>query len=936
MRPWLDWRTIATPGYRFHFRPEYEPWTRDLAQRVESIDTALAAFIGYAAPKPIDVVVDDPYSFANGYAIPYVTTPATVWWTTPPDPRDDIGNFRSFGELLAVHELAHLAHMTRPSRNRLRRLRDLLFINLGPVTTRSPRWVYEGYATLVEGRLTGTGRPNNAHRPALLRQWAIEGRLPTYAQLSGTGDFHAGSFPYLGGSAFLEWLAARHGDSSLVHVWRRLTARRSRSFAEAFGGVYGDQPAALYGRHVAELTANAVAVRKTLEAAGLVEGTLVQRRSWDTGDPAVSPNGERVAITLGDRGRPSRVVVWKTSPPPPDTNLARRRRAALARDPQDVADRQFYPPTLRAEKTLAARNGRGYLMPRWFADNRRVLLTRWTQRADASQSPALYVWDTENGDVRAVTGAVGLSHADPHPNGSEAIAMQCHWGRCDLVRVDLARGDVHTLLEGNPTTTYHRPRYSPDGTRIAAAVSQGGRWRVFVTDQSGRAMRLVDPDDGANRYEPEWIGSDSLVVVSERGGIPNLELIDVSSSAVRTLTRVTGAAYAPAVNGRDRSIWFLGLHSRGLDVRRMERDAAIADSAVRVTAEQFGFAAPAGVRSGVSFAVGDVTPTSPYGLGPRRSRLVPGGFGSPDGVGVTLSLFSADVVGRLNATATGAYGVPGTWLGGAVRATWRRPRPAVELGALALMQEPSRGADALSGVDTLDASLFQGLLALNGEVRGEGWHVRARVGGGGGRLSPRFGGTHLRTVGFGETALSIQRSRGVRTLGARVRGHVSVGNTDHAYQRSVASVELRSARVGLPFPLQLGATAGRITGTVHPYEQFVVGGVSPPVGDSSLMSQRFDLPVYPTGVARGTAIFGWRVAIPSSLATAFYEGASASDDVQRFTKWNRAVGLERSFTIGPLPAILVPRSAIRGGAGYTLDAPFRKKARAFLVLRVEP
>jgi hypothetical protein len=935
MRPWLDWRTVSTASYRFHFRPEFEPWTRDLAQRVESIDSALAAFIGYTAPKPVDVVVDDPYSIANGYAIPYVSKPATVWWTTPPDPRDDVGNFRTFGELLAVHELAHLAHMTRPSRNRLRRLRDRLFVNLGPVTTKSPRWVYEGYATLVEGRLTGTGRPNNAHRPGLLRQWALEGRLPTYAQLNGTGDFHSGSFPYLGGSAFLEWLAARHGDSSLVHVWRRLTARRSRSFVAAFSGVFGEPPAVLYGRHVAELTANAVAVRSALETAGLREGTLIQRRTWSTGDPAIAPNGERVAITLADRGRPGRVVVWKTAPPPPDTTQARRRRAALRRDPEDVPDRQVYPPPLRAERTLAAWNGRAYLMPRWFADNRNVLLTRWTVRDDGSQSPALYAWDTERGTVRAVTEPVGVSQGDPHPNGKEAVAMQCRWGHCDMAHVDLDRGTMVTLLEGNHTTTYHRPRYSADGRRIAVGVSQGGRWRVLVTDQRGRNPRFVDPDDGANRYEPEWVG-DSLVVVSERGGIPNLELIDLTANAVRSLTRVTGAAYAPAVNTRDGSIWFLGLHARGLDVRRLDRRDAIADSIVPIAAERFGFAAPQGVRPGTAFGVSEVAAAESYGMGPRRSRLVPGGFGSADGLGVTLSVFSADVVGRLNATATGAYGVPGTWLGGAVRATWRRPRPALEFGALAFMQEPSRGADAQPGVDTLDASLFQGILALAGERRGEGWQLRARLGGGAGRLSPRHGGTHLRSLGFGETALSLSHSRGARTVGARLRVHVSAGSTEQAFQRSVASIELRGARVGLPLPLQLGATAGRITGTPHPYERFVIGGASPPVGDSSLMSQRFDLPVYPTGIATGNAVFGWRAAIPSSLVTAFYEGASASDDVRHFTKWNRVAGLERNFSIGPLPAILVPRTVIRGGAGYTLDAPFRKRVRAFLVLRVEP
>ena len=46
VRPWLDWRTMATKNYRFHFPGELEDWTRDVAERVESIDSAIVALVG--------------------------------------------------------------------------------------------------------------------------------------------------------------------------------------------------------------------------------------------------------------------------------------------------------------------------------------------------------------------------------------------------------------------------------------------------------------------------------------------------------------------------------------------------------------------------------------------------------------------------------------------------------------------------------------------------------------------------------------------------------------------------------------------------------------------------------------------------------------------------------------------------------------------------
>jgi Tol biopolymer transport system component len=935
VRPWLGWRTIATPNYRFHYLPEFEQWTRDVAARVESVDSAIIALVGSSAPKPVHVVVDDPFQLPNGYALPFRDRPVTVWWATPADPRSDIGNYTTWGELLSIHELTHLAHLTRPSRNPFQRsLWASLPVNLGPIARKTPRWVYEGYATLVEGRISGTGRPNNAWRPAILRQWAIEGRLPAYHQLDGWNDFNGGEFAYLGGSAFLEWLTAREGDSSLVHVWRRLSARQVRTFETSFAGVYGDAPAVLYGRHAAELTRDAMAAKAVLERAGLVEGELVQRLSWATGDPAISPNGERVAILLRERDRPARLVVWKTAPEPEDTAAARRRIEALKRDPTDVPDRHFYPRSKTPVKMLLASNGRSFQMPRWFADNRRVLVTRWRTRRDGTVGPALYVWDTETDDVRRITAAVGVMHGDPHPNGVDAVAMQCHWGHCDIAHVDLRRGVMRTLLEGNARTTYHRPRYSPDGTRIVAGIAEEGRWRVVVADTGGRVMRHIDPEDGANRYDAQWLGNDAVVVVSERGGIPNLELISVGERATRSLTRVTGAAVGADVNARDGSIWFLSMHSLGFDLRRLSRESTKADSVVAISSDRFGFAG-ATARALRELVEQPVTPPRPYGSGPRHQRWIPGGYASADGAGGFISVYSGDVVGRLTATVTGAYGENGTWRGGSLRAAWRFPRPAIEIGAHGLIHEPSFGRHAQRFADSLDASLFQGLLAATTERQGEGWLFRARLGGAGGALAPRLGASRFRGSGFAELDVQLGQSRGSRGLTERLRVHLTEGHTHGTYTRALASLELATTGRDA-MPLHLAVTIGRLIGSPHVFEQFAIGGAASPLADSSLTSQRYYLPMFPTAVARDKALLAWRATLPANPWTIFYEGASAAANLYGVKNWNRAVGLESRFLLPATPVAFVPRIQMRGGAAYTLDAPFRKKLRGFFEMTVQP
>lgn len=939
VRPWLDWRTLATRNYRFHFTRDLEPWARDVAARVESIDSAIVSLVGYAPPRPIDVVIDDPYTIPNGYALPFLDRPVSVWWATPPDPRNDIGDYRAWDEMLAVHELAHIAHLARPSRNRWQRqLWASLPANLGPIARKAPRWLYEGYATTVEGRITGTGRPNNVWRPAMLRQWAIEGNLPTYRQLSSFDDFTRGAFAYLSGSAYLEWLMQRQGDTSMVLVWRRMTARVVRSFDAAFAGVYGDAPAVLYGRHAAELTRDAMAAKAALERAGVVQGDLVQHLTWAAGDPALSPNGERVAIMLSDAERPSRVVVWSSAPEPQDTAAIRRTIEQQKRDPQDVPDRRAYPLPKRAIKTLLARNGSSFSQPRWFADNRRVLVTRWTWDGDGTIHPALYVWDTERGDVVQVPHSTRLMHADPHPNGTEAIAMRCGNGRCDVAGVDLQRGQTRVLLAGDARRSYYRPRFDPDGRRFVVSVNDGGRWRIVVANGDGSNVRDVDPGDGANRYDARWLRGDTLVLVSERGGIPNIELLDIEGARPRTVTRVTGAAMAPEVNARDGSIWFLSLHSRGLDVRRFARGAALADSAMLIESDRYGFAAlhPPSPR------VIDASPVAEaraYGNGPRHQRWLPGAYYSGDGGGAFLAAFTGDIVGRLNATAVGAFGERATPQGGSLRLVWRYPRPAVELGAFGVIHEPSLGTSPQPAARSIDATLMQSLAAISMARQGDGWYVRARFGGGAGRFEPSLdtpaGGGSFRGSAFGEVAVALMQSQGSVGLRERLQFHISEGDTRGRYHRQIAKLRITTAGRDMP-PLELATTIGQLTGDPHPFELFAVGGVQSPLVDTSLMSQRYGMPVFPTGIAVGNRLLAWRVALPANPWTLFYEGASATMETFSFHDWNRAVGFDMRYVLPIVPAAFSPRIEAHGGAAMTLDRPYRHRVRVFLGIRIEP
>ncbi|HVG45300.1 MAG TPA: hypothetical protein VM890_11235, partial [Longimicrobium sp.] len=480
-RPHLEWRTVRTAHFTVHYPAEVEAWTLDLVPRLEAIHDEVAAMVGFAPARRVTVVVEDPSSQANGAAFPFLDEPVVSLWPTPADPRSSLGSTRDPAEQLAVHELAHIAHMARPSRNPRRRLLARLApVRLGPVATRAPRWLTEGYATYVEGKLTGSGRPHSAIRAAVLRQWALEGKLPRYEQLSASAGFQGGSMAYLAGSAYLEWLVEQRGERSLPELWRRMSARRERSFDAAFAGTFGAGPAELYGRFTVDVTERALAARAALGAAGLAVGDTVQRLNWGTGDPAVSPDGRQVAVVLrGATASASRIVVWRADDERVDTAAgARARRALLAADPEDVPDLPARRPGKRPLATLYPVNGRAHDQPRFMPDGRGILVTRSEPLGDGATRPDLFLWDWRSKSLRRVTRGAGVRWPDPAPDGRSAVAVQCRGGLCGLVRVDLATGAVRTLAAARPNLVFYRPRWSPDGATVVVSVLEGGRWRV--------------------------------------------------------------------------------------------------------------------------------------------------------------------------------------------------------------------------------------------------------------------------------------------------------------------------------------------------------------------------------------------------------------------------------------------------------------------------
>ena len=875
-RPSADWRTIATPHFRIHFPAPFEPWARHLGGSIEGIYGGVTDFVGYASPRPIDVVVSDPAADANGMAIPFLDRPEIVLWTSPPDAETGLGDYTDWTELLATHELAHIVHLTRPRNRSSRLLTRLSPVPFGPLALSSPRWVMEGYATLVEGALTGSGRPGGSFRAMVLRQFGIEGKLPEYSELSSSGGWLSGAMAYLVGSAYLEWLSDREGPQSLRDLWKRMASRQGGGFAASFRGVFGKSPADLYDLFRAEITARAIAEEKRLRGEGLVEGEAWQRLRGGTSSPQVSPDGARLLVRRDPSPSNSFLAVWSVEETEEERRAdeeRERRRRELAADPNELSDREELPAPRAPRWTLPRADGYAAADPRWMPDSRGVLFARRAPDGDGVLHWDLHLWEPDSGRVRRITRGADVADADPSPDGRFAVGVRVRYGRSALVRVDLDGGGVSEIAarteggaDGEEWTVWSHPRLSPDGTRIAVLRHRGGRWRLVVLrSEGGEAAEIVLP--GLPAAAPAWSADGGrLFATADAAGIWNVIEVEAPFSAgvgagtagtARQRTRVTGGAFSPAPSPDGRSLYFLAMTAKGVDLRRLDLSSAPPAEASAGETEAYPLLPRTNPPILPAPAVASVGPSRKYRLwdAPTIRPFVNFSLG-PDGNAVQLGLDGDDVLGRLHVLAAGSIGDAAGPRGGTLAAAYRGLPVDLVAQLFSAIEKPGR--QSLVERPAFDQERY-------GFYAGASW--RRELPAGFLRLEAGGGFTHVEAFtledvfhrGLGGLAgeISWRRTRGRWGFGVSADFAGAAGSTDGSgwtQGRGGGRLAGISPWATLAGSAHFGDTGGKPTA----FDVFAIGGGPSTILPPGLDRNRVENPALPADLQTGERFSAYR------------------------------------------------------------------------------
>jgi hypothetical protein len=545
------WKTLLTEHYRIHYPAPAEDWASHVASQIEDVRARVVEEVGYDPPAQIDVFVEDPNGVANGAVVP-LRQPYVLLYPSVPQPGSVIGHDRDWAELLLTHELTHQVHLARPSRNTGLRLLFHGLLGVRTIALRSPRWLVEGYATMVEGEITGFGRPHAEARSAVLRERARTGDLPSYRALSGEP-----ALAYLMGSAYLEWLEARRPDG-VRDLVAAMTAKQGSTFKVAFRTVFGESASELYGVFCAELTAAAKLIE---HERGAEDGTLWHRSPKPLSRPDVSPDGSKVVLVAG--GRTGDVVVWKTADPEDPWARWQASVDAVREADPDAPDpmRPAVPPpdTLRRRHRSDRRPG----TPRWL-DEDRVIFDVSFPLPNGMRRPELVVWDTQTGRERRLTRGAWVHDPVALPGGASVLAVEDRWGVARIVEVDTTTGETTPVTEGDVRHPVAQPDVHPDGT-LAVWLRNDDGWKIVVHDLQTGAERVLDTPTGATVEQPTF-GPDGTVYASV--GVDGFREVWAFDDAPGPVTHTLGGARGAEVSPDGETLYFLVDHASGRDLHR--------------------------------------------------------------------------------------------------------------------------------------------------------------------------------------------------------------------------------------------------------------------------------------------------------------------------------------------------------------------------------
>ena len=775
--------------------------------RSRAIHERVTEAVGWRPERPIDVLVGDPQATANGMAFPFLDRPG--------DRALDVAARAGVRHRV----LDGLDGRPRRARGRAHRPPDAAAQPLA----RDPRASLAApdraagaeVAALAHGRLRDADRGRADRLGTAGVELPRDGAAPVRDR--GKASVLRGALLDVGLARRLDGVPRRldvprvargeRGEGQPAEALEAHGVAARRDFPTAFRAVFGRSPADLYDRFRAEVTAAALEEEKRL---GRPVSSTASRGSGSTA--ARSRSRSRPTARSSSRGATrsageTYLAVWTIARG--RGGAAGRGEAARARGGDSQRSERGRRPS-GAPAAAAPRSGGCRAStdspaenPRWMPDGG-ACSSRGARPTRTACCGSTSTRGRRRGRRPTRDPLADVVEADPRARRPLGRGRAHPLRRLGARRVDLASGEVASSFprrrrREDAWRVWSHPRVSPDGATIAALLHSGGRWRLVTLPAGGGELREIALP-GSPAGAPAWSADGSRIfVATDREGIWNVESVRTSRDRpdctradprASSSTRVTGGALAPAPSPDGKSLFFLEVTSKGVDVQRLALPAAAARAAA--VAARRAFRCSRRTRSPRRRSRGHPSRrTGRTGSGRATSSVRSRRYSlGPDGNSWQIGVEGSDVVGRLDWVAARRRSATTP-----ARAAHRSPRRSAGCrsrsprSVFSAREKP--GSQRVVRRREFDQERLGGFLEASWGGRFPGGRVRVDAGGGERRGSSRSpeATTSIASLVSLRARASARRVRGKSGFGARGR-RVRLGGSDG--RRVVAAVSRRA------------------------------------------------------------------------------------------------------------------------------------------------
>jgi len=533
----LNWKTLHTRHFRVHFHDGEEELAREAARIAEHTHNWVSPLFDWSPADPTDIILSDEVGVSNGFATPVPTNRSGIY-VAPPDRLNSLEDHAGWLETVITHEYVHIIHLDK-ARGAPKGLRKVfgrfpfpLPFSVFP-NAFQPVWLVEGLATYYEtDTQRGIGRGQSSYYDMLMRMEVARGLKPVRQVNQPLVSWPGGTAWYLYGVHFYEFVKQNKGDEKIQALVQdysndfipyRVNANTKSVFGKGQGALWKEYSAYLEKKFRAQI--------REIEARGPREGDALTDRGYEAGSLRAGSDGTLYYIRDD----------WQSA------------GALMALRPGEKKARRLRRVNYGATIDLHPQAG--------------ILLAQAEFCTNARIHFDLYRVDPRNGRSRRLTRCGRYHYGAWAPDGQSIIAAELTLGRSRLVRLDAQGKKPEILWTGKSGEVISGLDWSPDGRALVAALwrpEQGwdleefvlaeGRWRRLTRDATIE-MQARYSDDGRRVF-----------FTSDHGGVYNIRELDLATGRTVTLTDVRGGAFEPAMDERNKRLYYIGYRGSGFDV----------------------------------------------------------------------------------------------------------------------------------------------------------------------------------------------------------------------------------------------------------------------------------------------------------------------------------------------------------------------------------